>query len=55
MPRHRLRLFRGRLYIYLEPRDVWVGAYVAGDHVYVCPLPMLVFRIDRDWRDRAGI
>lgn len=37
----------GRLAVYLEPRDLWVGAYVAVDAVYVCPLPMLVFRWDR--------
>lgn len=34
----------GRLSVYLEPRDLWVGAYVAPDAVYVCPLPVLVFR-----------
>jgi len=39
-----------RLRIYLEPRDVWVGAYVAKDAVYVCPLPCVVFRWRRgDW------
>lgn len=38
----------GRVEIYCEPRDLWIGAYVA-DHgaVYVCPLPMLVIRISR--------
>lgn len=34
----------GRLSVYLEPRDVWVGVYVARHAVYVCPLPMLVIR-----------
>jgi hypothetical protein len=36
-----------RLAVYVEPRDVWVGAYVAADAVYVCPLPLLVFRWTR--------
>lgn len=36
----------GRLKIYIEPRDIWVGVYVAPKAVYVCPLPLLVFR----WR-----
>lgn len=38
------RLHLGRLSIYLEPRDVWVGVFVGPDAVYVCPLPLLVFR-----------
>ncbi len=42
---HRLRF--GRLQVYVEPRDLWVGAYVAGDAVYVCPLPCLVLRWTR--------
>lgn len=46
---HRLRLLRGRLYIYVEPRDAWVGAYVAEDYVYVCPLPFVVLRFARRW------
>jgi hypothetical protein len=33
-----------RLSVYLEPRDLWIGAYVAPHAVYVCPLPCLVFR-----------
>ena len=45
MTDRRLRI--GRLAIYIEPRDVWVGVYVALDAVYVCPLPMLVLRWDR--------
>lgn len=40
------RLHLGRLAIYLEPRDLWIGAYIAPTAVYVCPLPTLVFR----WR-----
>lgn len=33
-----------RMRIYFEPRDLWVGAYIARDAVYVCPLPTLVIR-----------
>lgn len=33
-----------RLRVYLEPRGIWVGVYVAPKAVYVCPLPLLVFR-----------
>lgn len=43
------RLRAGRLSVYVEPRDIWVGAYVAETAVYVCPLPLLVFR----WTRRA--
>jgi len=38
------RFKAGRLAVYIEPRDIWVGVYVAHDAVYVCPLPLLVFR-----------
>ncbi|MFG2001743.1 hypothetical protein ACGFNU_21585 [Spirillospora sp. NPDC048911] len=41
------RLHRGRLSLYLEPRDIWVGVYVAETAVYVCPLPLLVLKWDR--------
>lgn len=41
------RLHAGRLSIYIEPRDIWVGVYVAPGAVYVCPLPMLVFKWER--------
>lgn len=37
----------GRLRIYIEPRDWWVGVYIAPHAVYVCPLPLLVFRWSR--------
>jgi hypothetical protein len=40
-----------RLRIYLEPRDIWVGVYVAPQAVYVCPIPCLVFRWARAWHD----
>jgi hypothetical protein len=41
--RRRLRVGR-RLEIYLEPRDIWVGVYVAEHAVFICPLPFLVLR-----------
>lgn len=42
----RRRLSRGRLSAYLEPRDAWVGVYVAERAVYVCLVPFVVLR----WR-----
>ena len=33
-----------RLRLYIEPRDAWVGLYVAPKAVYVCPLPFVVIR-----------
>ena len=35
--------------VYIEPADLWVGAYLPKDRsaVYVCPLPCLVLRWDR--------
>jgi hypothetical protein len=41
------RLRSGRLSVYIEPRDIWVGVYVAEAAVYVCPLPLLVFKWQR--------
>jgi hypothetical protein len=41
----RLRL--GRLSIYVEPRDIWVGLYIAPAAVYVRPLPLIVFKWER--------
>ncbi len=38
---------RGRVEVYPEKRDAWVGAYIAEDAVYVCPVPFVVFRISR--------
>lgn len=37
----------GRLRLYVEPRDAWVGLYVANDAVYVCLLPFVVLRWQR--------
>ena len=41
----RLRL--GRVQLYIEPRDAWVGVYVDPKAVYVCPLPFVVVRWSR--------
>lgn len=41
------RLHFGRLQVYLEPRDLWIGVYVARDALYLCLLPVLVFRWTR--------
>jgi hypothetical protein len=38
------RLRRGRLSVYIEPRDVWIGIYVAPGAIYICLLPCLVIR-----------
>jgi hypothetical protein len=37
----------GRARLYIEPRDAWVGVYVAPDAVYVCPLPFVVVKLHR--------
>lgn len=36
-----------RIRIYFEPRDAWIGAYIAENAIYVCPLPFLVIRWTR--------
>lgn len=41
---------RGRFSVVFEPRDLWVGVYIARDAVYAGLLPTLVLR----WRRRAG-
>ena len=38
---------RGRLWVIFEPRDGWVGFYVARKAVYVCLLPCLVVKWER--------
>ncbi|MEW1846253.1 hypothetical protein AB0392_50565 [Nonomuraea angiospora] len=40
----------GRLAIYIELRDLWVGVYIAPAAVYVILFPTLVFR----WTRKAG-
>jgi hypothetical protein len=37
----------GRLSVYVEPRDAWVGVFVAPNAVYVLLVPFLVFRWQR--------
>jgi hypothetical protein len=38
------RLCLGRLSLYIEPRDIWIGVYVAPSAVYICPVPLLVIK-----------
>jgi len=45
--RWHIHLFGHHAQIYLEPRDAWIGVYVAKTAVYVCPLPFLVLKIVR--------
>lgn len=45
MTKHRIRI--GRMSVYVEPRDIWVGVYIAPNAVYVCPVPLLVIKWDR--------
>lgn len=42
---HRARL--GRLSVYVEPRDAWIGVYVDPRAIYVCPVPFVVLRWTR--------
>jgi hypothetical protein len=37
----------GRLSLVLEPRDIWLGLYVAPRAVYVCLLPCLPLKWER--------
>jgi hypothetical protein len=41
------RLRVGRLSVYIEPRDAWIGVYVARDAIYLLLVPLLVFRWQR--------
>ncbi len=43
------RLRIGRLQLYVEPRDLWIGVFVAPTAIYVCPLPAVVLK----WPRRA--
>ena len=38
----------GRLSLVFEPRDLWVGVYVAYGAVYVCLIPCLPVRWERN-------
>lgn len=40
----------GRLQVYVEPRDAWIGVFVAPTAIYVLLVPFLVFR----WRRTGG-
>ncbi len=46
----RIRL--GRVQLYLEPRDLWIGVFVDPEVLYVCPLPCVVVRWTRKTRTR---
>ena len=37
----------GRLSLLFEPRDIWVGVYVAPKAVYVCVVPCLPVKWER--------
>lgn len=41
---------RRQIKVYLEPRDAWIGVYVAELFVYICPLPFLVIRWERRFK-----
>lgn len=43
----------GRLRIYFEPRDAWIGLYVAPSALYFCPLPFLVVKLSRTTQPEA--
>jgi hypothetical protein len=45
---------RGRLEIYPEWRDFWIGMYVNEDAIYICPIPMVVFRFSRGRKEMSG-
>lgn len=51
MPISDRRLRLGRLQVYIEPRDIWVGVYVDPKAIYICPLPIVVLRWDRHQHD----
>jgi hypothetical protein len=38
------RITVGRLSMYLEPRDIWIGVYVAPNAMYIRPVPTLVIK-----------
>lgn len=49
---NRRRFQRGPVSVYLEPYDLWIGAYIANDAIYICLLPCIVIRIARQPRQR---
>jgi hypothetical protein len=42
-----------RVQFYFEPRDAWVGAYIAPSAAYVCPLPFVVIKVNRTDRRKG--
>jgi hypothetical protein len=44
---------RGRLSLVLEPRDLWIGVYVAPGAVWVCLVPCLPLRWERRGQRRT--
>lgn len=38
---------RGKLSLILEPRDLWIGAYIAPHAIYVALVPLLVLKWKR--------
>ncbi|WP_181871417.1 hypothetical protein [Sphaerisporangium album] len=34
----------GRLTLWFEPRDAWIGVYIGPDAIYVCPVPLIAIR-----------
>lgn len=47
LPLGERRIRAGRFSLYIEPRDAWIGVFVAPTAVYVLPIPFVVFRWDR--------
>ncbi len=41
------RLHLGWWSLYIEPRDLWIGVYIAENAIYVCPIPTVVIRKQR--------
>ena len=40
-------LHRGRFWLIFEPRDVWLGVFIAPKAVYVCVVPCLPVKWER--------
>lgn len=49
---------RRRWRLRIDTRDLWVGAFVDTDYLYLCPLPCVVLRVERRattaWRERVA-
>lgn len=37
--------------VYFDFRDWWIGVYLGANHIYLCPLPCVVFRFNRPGDD----